>query len=98
MCISLRSFNVVSALVFSCVLALFAAPLDAQTPTQRPGARGQTPPRPAAPRQPANPQRPPAQPAAKPAEPPPPPPKPVAQDLRMKTVYSTGPQRTESLT
>jgi len=54
-------------------------------------------PRPAAPRQPANPQRPTAQPAAKPAEPPAPP-KPVAQDLRMKTVHSTGPQRTESLT
>jgi hypothetical protein len=92
-----RSFNVMSALVFACSLALFGAPLDAQTATPRPGARGQTPPRTPAPRQPATPQRPPAQPAAKPAEPPPPP-KPVAQDLRMKTVYSTGPQRTESLT
>jgi len=90
-------FNVVSAFVFACVVALFAAPLDAQTAAQRPGARGQTPPRPAAPRQPANPQRPPAQPAAKSAEPPPLP-KPVAQDLRMKTVYTAGEQKTESVT
>jgi len=80
-----------------CVVALFASPLDAQTATQRPGARGQTPPRAPAPRQPATPQRPPAQPAAKPAEPPPPP-RPVAQDLRMKTVYTTGDQKTESVT
>ena len=92
-----RSFNVMSALVFACSLALFGAPLDAQTATPRPGARGQTPPRTPAPRQPATPQRPPAQPAAKPAEPPPPP-KPVAQDLHMKTVYTTGDQKTESIT
>ena len=92
-----RSFNVMSALVFACSLALFGAPLDAQTATPRPGARGQTPPRTPAPRQPAAPQRPPAQPAAKPAEPPPPP-KPVAQDLHMKTVYTTGDQKTESIT
>src|SRR5262245_60631661 len=88
---------VVSAVVFSCVMALCIKPLTAQTPAPRPGARGQTPPRAPAPRQPAKPQRPPAQPAAKPAEPPPPP-KPVAQDLHMKTVYTTGDQKTESVT
>jgi hypothetical protein len=93
---SLSRFNVVCALALSCFVMFSGSPLDAQTP-QRPGARGQTPPRPAAPRQPANPQRPPAQPAAKPAEPPPPP-KPVAQDLHMKTVYTTGDQKTESVT
>jgi hypothetical protein len=93
---SLFRFNVLCAFTLSCIVALSASPLDAQTP-QRPGARGQTPPRPAAPRQPANPQRPPAQPAAKPAEPPPPP-KPVAQDLHMKTVYTAGDQKTESVT
>lgn len=97
MSISSRSFNVMSALVFACSVALFGSPLDAQTATQRPGARGQTPPRRPAPRQSATPQRPPAQPAAKPAEPPPPP-KPVAQDLHMKTVYTTGDQKTESVT
>jgi len=97
MSISSRRFNVVSAIMLMCVVALFASPLDAQTATQRPGARGQTPPRAPAPRQPATPQRPPAQPAAKPAEPPPPP-RPVAQDLRMKTVYTTGDQKTESVT
>ena len=92
---SLFRFNVVCAFALSCFVASSASPLDAQT-QQRPGARGQTPPRPAAPR-PANPQRPPAQPGAKPAEPPPPP-KPVAQDLHMKTVYTTGDQKTESVT
>jgi len=97
MSISSRRFNVVSAIMLMCVVALFASPLDAQTATQRPGARGQMPPRAPAPRQPATPQRPPAQPAAKPAEPPPPP-RPVAQDLRMKTVYTTGDQKTESVT
>ena len=91
---SLFRFNVVCALALSCFVAFSASPLDAQT-QQRPGARGQTPPKPAAPR-PANPQRP-AQPAAKPAEPPPPP-KPVVQDLHMKTVYTTGDQKTESVT
>jgi hypothetical protein len=96
MSISACRFKVVSAVIFSCVVALFASSLDAQTAAQRPGARGQTAPRPAAPRQPANPQRP-AQPAAKPAEPPPPP-KPVVQDLRMKTVYTAGEQKTESVT
>ena len=96
MSVSLSRFNVVCALALSCLFALSASPLDAQT-QQRPGARGQTPPRPAAPRQPANPQRRPAQPAAKPAEPPPPP-KPVPQDLHLKTVYTTGPQKTESVT
>jgi len=85
----------VCAIALSCFVALSGSPLGAQT-QQRPGARGQTPPRPAAPR-PANPQRPPAPPAAKPAEPPPPP-KPVAQDLHMKTVYTTGDQKTESVT
>src|SRR5262245_16333618 len=92
-----RRLAVVSAVVFSCVMALCITPLDAQTPVPRPGARGQTPPRAPAPRQPAKPQRPPAQPAAKPAEPPPPP-KPVAQDLHMKTVYTAGDQKTESVT
>jgi hypothetical protein len=96
MSISPCRFNIVSAVVFSCVVALFASPLDAQTAAPRPGARGQTPPKAPAPRQPATPQRPPAQPAAKPAEPPPPP-KPVAQDLHMKTVYTTGDQKTESV-
>ena len=91
---SLFRFNVVCALALSCFVAFSASPLDAQT-QQRPGARGQAPPKPAAPR-PANPQRP-AQPAAKPAEPPPPP-KPVVQDLHMKTVYTTGDQKTESVT
>src|SRR5689334_8822343 len=89
--------NVLCAIALSFIVALSASPLDAQTATQRPGARGQTPPRSPAPRQPANPQRPPAQPAAKPAEPPPPP-KPVAQDLHMKTVYTAGAQKTESVT
>ncbi len=93
---SLSRFNIVCALALSCFVALSASPLDAQT-QQRPGARGETPPRPAAPRQPSNPQRPPAQPAAKPAVPPPPP-KPVARDLRVKTVYTTGDQKTESVT
>jgi hypothetical protein len=62
-----RSFKVMSALAFACSVALFASPLYAQTATQRPGARVQTPPRTPAPRQPATPQRLPAQPAAKPA-------------------------------
>ena len=87
--------SLVFLFTLSCSIAVSAAPLGAQT-QQRPGARGQTPPRPAAPRQPANPQRPPAQPAAKTPEPPPPP-KPVAQDLRMKAVYTTGDQKTESV-
>jgi hypothetical protein len=83
------------SIMIAFVMAVAALPLHAQT-TQRPGARGQTPPRPAAPR-PANPPRPAAPPAAKPAEPPAPP-KPVAQDLHMKTVYATGDQKTESVT
>lgn len=100
---SISRFAIVSSIVFSVGLAVTALPVDAQTAQQpgargqQPGARGQTPPRPAAPRQPTNPQRPPAQPAARPAEPPPPP-KPVAQDLHMKTVYTAGDQKTESVT
>ena len=92
---SLISRRSISVFAIAFVVAVGALPLDAQTP-QRPGARGQTPPRTAAPR-PATPQRPPAAPAAKPAEPPPPP-KPVAQDLRAKTVYTAGDQKTESVT
>src|SRR6185436_3505924 len=90
----------ISALVLSCVVATSGL-AGAQT-TTRPGARGQTPPKPAAPQQPARTQRPPAQPAAKPAEAPPPPtpppPKPVAQDLRMKTIYTANDNKTESVT
>jgi hypothetical protein len=89
--------NIASALVIAFTLALTVSPLLAQT-AQRPGGRGQTPARPpAAPRQPAAPQSPAAPPVARPAEPAPPP-KPVAQDLRMKTVYIAGDQKTESVT
>jgi hypothetical protein len=87
-------FSVASALALSFVLALSVSPLLAEAPQAQ---RRQTPARPpAAPRQPAQPQTPPVA-AAKPAEPAPPP-KPVAQDLRMKTVYTTGEQKTESVT
>jgi len=86
--------------VLSLVLAFGVSPLAAQTapkPAPKPAApQTKTPPK-APVRPPARPSAPAAAaPAAKPAEPPAPP-KPVAQDLRMKTVYSTGPQRTESL-
>ena len=76
--------------------AVSAPPVNGQT-AQRPAqGRGQTPARPpAAPRQPAAPTPAPA--TAKPPEPPPPP-KPVAQDLRMKTVYTAAAQKTESVT
>jgi hypothetical protein len=66
------------------------APLSAQT------AKPQAPARRPAPQKPAAPAPKPAAPAAKPAEPPAPP-KPVAQDLRFKTVYTAGDQRTESV-
>ena len=91
--------GVISA-ILSFVLVLGASPLSAQTapkPAPKPAApQTKTPPKAPA-RPPARPSAPAAAaPAAKPAEPPAPP-KPIAQDLRMKTVYSTGPQRTESL-
>ena len=86
-------------LVAAVALAL-TLPLHAQTP-QRPaqGQKPAAPQRPAAPttKPPAPTAKPPASATAKPAEPVPPP-KPVAQDLRMKTVYSTGGQKTESVT
>ena len=73
----------------------------AQTP-QQPAGQGQkpaAPQRPAAPtaKPPAPTAKPPAPSAAKPAEPPAPP-KPVAQDVRIKTVYSAAGQKTESVT
>jgi len=74
---------------------LSASTVRAQT-TQRPGGRAQTPARPAT-QKPAPQKRTPAgQTTQKPAEPALPP-KPVAQDLRFKTVYTTGDQRTESV-
>jgi hypothetical protein len=91
------------SLVAAAMAAAFCiAPVEAQTP-QRPAGRGQTP-QPArrpAPQRPAAPA--PAAPSApatatqKPA-PPAPPPAPVPQDLRFKTVYTTGDQKTESVT
>jgi len=87
--------------VLSLVLALGVAPLAAQTapkPAAPKTAAPQTKTPPKAPaRPPARPAAPAAAaPAAKPAEPPAPP-KPVAQDLHMKTVYTTGDQKTESV-
>jgi hypothetical protein len=74
-------------------------PLEAQT--QRPAGRGQSPPpaRRPAPQRPAAPApAAPAKPAAAaPAPAPVPPPAPIARDLRFKTVYSTGDQKTESV-
>src|SRR5688572_23487747 len=95
-----------SSLVAAAMAAAFCiAPVEAQTP-QPPAGRGQTP-QPArrpAPQRPAAPA--PAKPSApatatqKPAPPAPPapPPAPVAQDLRFRTVYTTGDQKTESVT
>ena len=81
-------------------IVLCAAPVMGQT-AQRPTSQGQkpAPPRPTAPtaKPPATTAKPPTPATAKPAEPPPPP-KPVAQDLRMKTAYTTGGQKTESVT
>ena len=93
--------HVVSAIVLSCVVALYAPTLRAQTAQTAPKPAA---PKPAAPQTKAPPKAPPRPAAkapapaaaAKPAEPPPPP-KPVAQDLHMKTVYTTGPQKTESV-
>src|ERR1041385_115819 len=93
-----RSF--IMSAVLSVVLAFGVLPLAAQTapkPAPKPAApQTKTPPKTPA-RPPARPSAPAAAaPAAKPAEPPAPP-KPVAQDLHMKTVYTTGPQKTESV-
>src|SRR6476619_4951576 len=82
------------------IIALGTPPLQAQTP-QRPTPQGQkpaAPQRPAAPttKPPATTAKPPAPATAKPAEPAPPP-KPVAQDMRMKTAYTTAGQKTESV-
>jgi hypothetical protein len=90
-------FRIALAFTLGIVVALSASPLSAQT-AAKPGTQTKTPPKAPA-RQPA---RPPATaptpaPAAKPAEPAPPP-KPVVQDLRMKTVYTSGAQKTETIT
>ncbi|HUK33686.1 MAG TPA: hypothetical protein VLV86_07240 [Vicinamibacterales bacterium] len=74
------------ALAVASVIAASAPSVGAQTAGR---GRGQTPAKPAKPAAPAKPA-----PAAKPAEPP----KPVAQDLLMKTVYTNGDQKTESVT
>ena len=105
---SIRVFVLVAA-----VAATFCVPsLEAQTP-QRPTGRGQSPqPTRPATQKPAT-QRPatqkpatqkpaptpaPAKPAPQAAAPAPaPPPPPLAQDLRFKTVYTTGDQKTESV-
>lgn len=96
----LRSILGVSVFVAVLGAANSLFTLQAQT-AQRPAGQGQKPaaPRPAAPttKPPATTAKPPAPATAKPAEPPPPP-KPVAQDLRMKTAYTTGGQKTESVT
>jgi hypothetical protein len=73
-------------------IATTPSPIRAQTTGQR--GRGQAPAKPA---RPATPSKPATATAAKPADPPPPP-KPVPQDLHMKTVYTTGDQKTESVT
>src|SRR4029077_10690491 len=88
-----------SALILSFVVALCAAPLQAQTAPKPAAPQTKTPPK-APPKAPARPPArtpAPAPAAAKPAAPAPPP-KPVVQDLRMKTVYTAGEQKTESVT
>jgi hypothetical protein len=90
-------FNIASALILSFVVALCAAPLQAQTAPKPAAPQTKTPPKAPA-RPPARTPAPaPAPAAAKPAAPAPPP-KPVVQDLRMKTVYTAGEQKTESVT
>src|SRR5262245_12031250 len=101
---------ILRALILLCVAGIgVGLPAWAQTP-QRPAGQGQ---KPAAPttkppattakppattaKPPATTAKPPAAATAKPSEPPPPP-KPVAQDLRMKTAYTTAGQKTESVT
>jgi len=96
-----RSVSDIVLIIASTLGAFSAMPLHAQT-SQRPATQGQkpaAPQRPAAPtaKPPATTAKPPASATAKPAEPAPPP-KPVVQDVRMKTVYSTGGQKTESVT
>ena len=97
--------SVVAVAAFA--VALYGSTVLAQT-AQRPTTQGQkpAPQRPAAPttKPPAPGAKPPATTAkpapaatAKPAEPAPPP-KPVAQDMRLKTAYTTAGQRTESVT
>jgi len=92
--------NIPCASILSLFVVMSVSPVQAQT-AAKPPAQTKTPPK-AAPKAPARPAaRPPAPApavpaaAAKPAEPLPPPP--VAQDLHMKTVYTTGPQKTESV-
>jgi hypothetical protein len=94
--------NLLSALILSSFIDSSVVALDAQTapkPAPKPAAPQTKAPPKAPARPPARTPAPapaPAAAAAKPAEPAPPP-KPVAQDLHMKTVYTTGPQKTESV-
>src|SRR5687767_850708 len=86
--------EILSALILS-MFVVSSAPLYAQTapkPTPRPKALAKPTAKPSA-KTPA----PVPAPAAKPAEPAPPP-KVIAQDLRMKTVYTAADQKTESVT
>jgi hypothetical protein len=87
------------------IVAVFAAPLAAQTATQKPsptqtpagrgrGAQAPAPRRPAAPRPSTAKPAPPV--AVKPVEAPPPPPAP--QDVRFKTIYTAADQKTETVT
>jgi hypothetical protein len=91
----LSRFTILSALILSMLVVSNVLPLHAQTrpkpaaPQPKPPAK--TPVRPPV-RTPA-----PAPAAAKPADLAPPP-KPVAQDLRMKTMYTAADQKTESAT
>jgi hypothetical protein len=94
--------NISSASILSLFVLMSVSPVQAQT-AAKPPAQTKTPPKARRRRLPLDlrhdpPARAPAAPAAaaKPAEPAPPPP-PVAQDLHMKTVYTTGPQKTESV-
>jgi hypothetical protein len=90
----------ITCAVLSLLFTPGASPLAAQTapkPAPKPAApQTRTPPRAPA-RPPARPSAPAAAaPAAKPAEPPAPP-TPAVEDLHLKTVYTTGPQKTESV-
>lgn len=89
-------FNVLSALVLSFVVGVSVSPLHAQA-AAKPRAQTRTPP-PSAARPPARTPAPAPVPAAAPPAEPAPLPKAVAQDLRMKTVYTAGDQKTESVT
>lgn len=90
-------FNIFSALILSLFVVSSISPLHAQTAPKPAAPQTKAPPKAPA-RPPARPPAPaPAPAAAKPAEPAAPP-KPVAQDLRMKTVYTAADQKTESVT